>query len=133
MREALASGSSPPPPPPVSLNPGINDLMTSSSSKHDFHLQTPLSTTTTTTTTTPPFNTEESFCTKEFKKCANDGWMGGTPNLSLSLSLSLARELQSHIYIYLFILLFFCRIFLFSKQSAKNRKKQGCVTLWPCH
>ncbi len=128
-----SSGSSPPPP-PVSLNPGINDLMTSSSSKHDFHLQTPLSTTTT-TTTTPRFNTEESFCTKEFKKCANDGWMDGWVPKSLSLSLSLSQESYSHIYlfIYLFILLFFCRIFLFSKQSAKNRKKQGCVTLWPCH
>jgi hypothetical protein len=55
-----SSGSSPPPPPPppVSLNPGINDLMTSNSSNHDFHLQTPLSTTTTTTTTTPHFKTE---------------------------------------------------------------------------
>ncbi len=108
-----SSGSPPPPPPPVSLNPGINDLMTSSSSNHDFHLQTPLSTTTTTAaTTTPPFKTEESFCSKEFKKYANDGWMGGSPNLSLSVSLSLSLSLSLHLqesynHFYFFLFYFF--------------------------
>lgn len=80
-----SSGSSPPP--PVSLNPGINDLMTSSSSNHDFHLQTPLSTTTTTTTTTP-FKTEERvFGARNLRNVLMiDGWVG--PQISLSLSLS---------------------------------------------
>jgi hypothetical protein len=93
-----SSGSSPPP--PVSLNPGINDLMTSSSSNHDFHLQTPLSTTTTTATT--PFKTEERvFGARNLRNVLMmDGWVGPQISLSLSLSLSsLARELQSYIYI----------------------------------
>jgi hypothetical protein len=95
-----SSGSSPPPPPPVSLNPGISDLMTSSSSNHDFHLQTPLSTTTTTTT---PFKTEERvFAARNLRNVLMmDGWVGPQISLYLSLSLSsLARELQSF---YLFI------------------------------
>jgi hypothetical protein len=112
--------------------------MTSSSSNHDFHLQTPLSTTTT-TTTTPPFKTEERvFAARNLRNVLMmDGWMGGSPNHSLSLCLSsssLARELQSDFYFYFYFFyyftFFFCGIFLFSKQSAKNRKKQGvCHTV----
>jgi hypothetical protein len=105
-----SSGSSPPPPPPppVSLNPGINDLMTSNSSNHDFHLQTPLSTTTT-TTTTPHFKTEKrAFAARNLRNVLMmDGWVGPQISLSLSLSLSLsslARELQSYIYLFSYLI-----------------------------
>jgi hypothetical protein len=81
------------PPPPVSLNPGITDLMTSSSSNHDFHLQTPLSTTAAAAAAAPPFKTEERvFAARNLRNVLMmDGWVG--PQISLSLS-SLARNLQ---------------------------------------
>jgi len=94
--------------------PWHNDLMTSSSSNHDFHLQTPLSTTTTTTTTTPPFKTEQRvFAARNLRNVLMmDGWVGPQIPLCLSVSLPLHLQESNNIFIYLFTFFSF-RIFLF--------------------